>query len=116
MYLLCDFCHIISKPVFTNKSEQKHKNVLSVLFLGWYTHCCIAGNPIALLHDLRRLQPQHIYIEINNILFPRYSWGLSSANTKAQVLGLNFTNMLFPVLCTVFPFSGQRLIETVDTG
>ncbi len=57
---LCNFCYIISKPSLTNKVN---KNIFSVLFLGWYTHHCIAGNPIASLHGLRRWQPQHKYTQ-----------------------------------------------------
>ncbi len=33
---------------------------MSVLFLGQKTQHCKAGNPLAYLHGLRRLQPQHI--------------------------------------------------------
>jgi len=48
--------------IYNYKWTKTFKNALSVLFLGWYTHGCIAGNPIiALLHGLRRLQPQHIF-------------------------------------------------------
>jgi len=38
-----------------NKNIQKHtKIVFSVLFIGWYTHRCIAGNPLALLPGLTK--------------------------------------------------------------
>ena len=48
--------------LFTNKVSKTFKNVFSVLFLFWYTYNSIASNPIALLHDLGRLHPQHKFI------------------------------------------------------
>ncbi len=63
IFLLHNFLLNISKHSFTNISEQKYTKTssLSVLFLSWYTHRCIAGNYLALLHGLRRLQPTMAY-------------------------------------------------------
>ena len=46
------------------KWTKTFKNVFSVLFLSWYTHHCIAGNPIALLYGraLRKTVFAEIFI------------------------------------------------------
>ena len=58
---LCAFVELFLKLSFANKCEQNLTKDLQFLFLGWYTHHCIAGNPTASLHGLRSSQPQHSF-------------------------------------------------------
>jgi len=74
-----------------------------ILFLGWYAHHGMAGNPLALQHDLRRLQPQHIYGMSNALVFEspqlfmlKITSGLESNINKLSVFAFSaFVNRLF---------------------
>jgi len=47
------FVILFTKHSFTKSEQNIYKNIYSVLFLSWYTHGCITGNSIALIHSLK---------------------------------------------------------------
>jgi len=50
--LLSNFCYLISKLLFTYKSEQKYIKA-SLVFYFLVVPTCITGNPITFLHGLK---------------------------------------------------------------
>jgi len=56
------FCWIIPNYCLQINVNTKPSKTSSVFYFSvGKTHCCIAGNPTALLHGLRSSQPQHVF-------------------------------------------------------
>jgi len=82
--VLCNFCYINPKLLFTYKVNKNIPKCLKCFFLGWYTHCCIGvWQSIALLHSLKGYNLTiNTWVELLRSKFKRSTWKLSSMSTE----------------------------------